>query len=164
MFLSLRTGSTSPLQTLVLGADCSPSAITPNNIDRVHLAVDRLVTLSRELADLDVLLRRLHISGSMPTKNFVEEITSTASVARSRDGRYRRAGVHVSPDPTTTLVECRARRGDPRDERRWQHREDLVEHTLRDARRAPCRSLRHTSRALHRSAVPGTLGAAKVRR
>lgn len=56
MFLSLRDRLNSPLQTLVLGADCAPSAIAPNSIDRVHLAVDRLVTLSRELADLDVLI------------------------------------------------------------------------------------------------------------
>jgi hypothetical protein len=54
MFLSLRDRLNSPLQTLVLGTASPNLRIPEQRIERVHVAVDRLVALSRELAGLDM--------------------------------------------------------------------------------------------------------------
>lgn len=56
MFLAVRDRLNSPLQTLVLGAE---SAHVPaRNRDRVQDAIDQLVDLSRELAEVDVPVTR----------------------------------------------------------------------------------------------------------
>ncbi len=57
MFLALRDRLNSPLQTLVLGAG-SKASDPPDGGDRSRAAIDRLVVLSRDLADLDVFVPR----------------------------------------------------------------------------------------------------------
>lgn len=54
MFLALRDRLNSPLQTLVLGAPGAVSHVPAHTEERVHAAIDRLVELSRELAEIDV--------------------------------------------------------------------------------------------------------------
>jgi hypothetical protein len=56
MFLALRDRLNSPLQTLVLGAAGATSHLPASGGERVQVAVDRLVSLSHELAQLDVLV------------------------------------------------------------------------------------------------------------
>jgi hypothetical protein len=58
MFLALRDRLNSPLQTLVISATRASSHLPPSDTKRVQAAVDRLVALSRELAELDVRLPR----------------------------------------------------------------------------------------------------------
>ncbi len=58
MFLALRDRLNSPLQTLVLGADGAGAQQSGNGSERSRAAIDRLVVLSRDLADLDVFVPR----------------------------------------------------------------------------------------------------------
>ena len=54
MFLALRDRLNSPLQTLVLGAGGPSSSVVDGDADRMQGAIDRLVQLSRELAELEL--------------------------------------------------------------------------------------------------------------
>lgn len=56
MLLALRDRLNSPLQTLVLGGDAAAVHLPAHRAQRVQAAIDRLVELSRELAELDVLV------------------------------------------------------------------------------------------------------------
>ncbi len=58
MFLALRDQLNSPVQTLVLGVAGSMPKLQPSSGARVQTAIDRLVDLSRELADVDVPVPR----------------------------------------------------------------------------------------------------------
>lgn len=56
MFLALRDRLNSPVQTLALGAAGATSDLPARSGEKVERAVDQLVSLSRELAELDVLV------------------------------------------------------------------------------------------------------------
>jgi hypothetical protein len=58
MFLALRDRLNSPLQTLVLGAPAAISQVPTRAGERMQAAIDRLVDLSHELADLEVPVSR----------------------------------------------------------------------------------------------------------
>lgn len=62
MFLALRDRLNSPLQTLVLGATAATMELPDSQGERVQAAVDRLVALSHELAELDGLVPPLAAS------------------------------------------------------------------------------------------------------
>jgi hypothetical protein len=56
MFLALRDRLNSPLQTLVLGEPTATLHLPADGAERVQAAIDRLVALSHELAELDTLV------------------------------------------------------------------------------------------------------------
>jgi hypothetical protein len=62
MFLALRDRLNSPLQTLVLGELAVTQHLPADRARRVQAAIDRLVALSHELAELDTLVPHLPMS------------------------------------------------------------------------------------------------------